>query len=168
LNLGPYVILTLKAAVLAVTVLFVLALLALWRGNVRLHGRINLAFFVLTLTAVLGLEVLSRMIYPWVSGDERDLFSYFDAETKRWLRIHLCFSVPAALLLPLMLFSGLRHRRNWHIALGILFTVLWTGTFVTGIFFLPHQETSSPGRVEPEAGGEVSSGRLPGEGPGWR
>ena len=50
--LGPLVILALKIAVAAVTALLVLSLVVLWRGNQRLHGRLNLVFFVLTLTAV--------------------------------------------------------------------------------------------------------------------
>ena len=29
--------------------------------------------------------------------------------------------------------------RSVHIALGLLFLVLWIGTFVTGVFYLPHQ-----------------------------
>jgi hypothetical protein len=135
---GPYVILTLKVAVAAVTVLFLSSLVALAKGNYRLHGRINWAFLTLTLFAVLGLELVSRLVYPLVAGDDRDLFSYFDAETRRALRVHLCFSIPSAVVLPVMLYLGLTHRRRWHVALGVLFALLWAGTFVTGIFFLPH------------------------------
>lgn len=129
---GPQVILILKLAVSAVTFLLLASLVALVRGNYRLHGRINLLFSALTLTAVLGLEVLVRFIDPLV-------FDYFDADTLQALRIHLCFSVPSAILLPIMLYTGLTHRRNLHLALAILFGLLWTGTFITGIFFLPHQ-----------------------------
>jgi hypothetical protein len=136
--LGSYVILTLKIAVASVTVLFLLSLVALWKGNYRLHGRINLVFCLLTLIAVLGLEVVSRLVYPLVSGDDHDLFSYFDTATKKALRVHLCFSVPAALVLPVMLYTGLVRRRPVHIALGVVFVLLWAGTFVTGIFYLPH------------------------------
>lgn len=139
MSLGPYVILTLKIAVAAVTVLLLLSLVALWRGNYRLHGRINLVFGTLTLVAVLGLEVVSRVVYPWMSGDDKDLFAYFDETTKTALRVHLCFSVPASLVLLAMLYTGLTHRRTLHIALGLLFGALWTGTFITGIFFLPHR-----------------------------
>lgn len=143
-QVGPYVIIALKVAVTAVTVLLLSSLVALAKGNYRLHGRINVVFFTLTLVAVLGLEVVSRLLYPLLSGDDRDLFSYFDSETKRALRTHLCFSVPAALVLPAMLYTGLTHRRSLHIALGILFALLWIGTFVTGIFFLPHTFPPSP------------------------
>jgi len=141
---GPYVIITLKIAVAVVTVLFLSSLVALARGNYRLHGRINLVFAILTLLAVLGLEAVSRVIYPWVSGDERDLFSYFDDTTRAALRIHLCFSVPAALVLLVMLSTGLTHHRVLHVATGVLFALLWAGTFVTGIFFLPHAFPPSP------------------------
>ena len=44
----------------------------------------------------------------------------------------------AAILLPIMLYTGLTHRRRIHLGLAILFSILWLGTFVTGIFFLPH------------------------------
>jgi hypothetical protein len=143
-QLGPYVILSLKIAVAVVTVLFLSSLVALAKGRYRLHGRINLVFAILTLIAVLGLEAVSRVVYPWISGDEKDLFSYFDPTTRAALRIHLCFSVPAALVLLVMLSTGLAHRRTLHIATGVLFALLWVGTFVTGIFFLPHSFPSSP------------------------
>jgi hypothetical protein len=55
------------------------------------------------------------------------------------MAIHLMFSVPSAALLFVMLFTGLKHKRPFHIAAGIVFSVLWTGTFITGIFFLPHE-----------------------------
>lgn len=129
---GPVVILILKIAVVAVTVILLCSLAALYRGNYRLHGRLNLAFFVLTVTALLGLEVIVRMINP-------EVFDYFDDDTRRLLRIHLCFSIPATIVLVPMLYTGLRHRRSIHLTLAVLFAVLWTGTFVTGIFFLPHQ-----------------------------
>jgi hypothetical protein len=128
---GPQVILILKIAVAAVTVLLLASLAALLGGKYRLHGRLNTVFFVLTLAAVLGLEVVVRLINP-------HLFDYFDVQTRRALIIHLCFSLPAALLLPAMLFTGLTNRRHLHVRLAILFSVLWTGTFITGIFFLPH------------------------------
>ena len=61
---GPNVILTLKVAVAAVTVLLLASLVALARGQYRLHGRINLVFFTLTLAAVLGLELVIHVISP--------------------------------------------------------------------------------------------------------
>jgi uncharacterized membrane protein YozB (DUF420 family) len=128
---GPRVILTLKVAVASVTLLLLASLVALARGNYRLHGRLNLAFFTLTLTVLLGLEVLARVIDP-------ELFSYFDEETRRRLFIHLSFSVPAALVMPAMLYTGLTHRRRLHLLLAAAFAVLWTGTFITGVFYLPH------------------------------
>ncbi len=126
------VLLTLKIAVAAVTVLLLASLLALARGNYRLHGRINTVFFVLTLTALIGLEVVVRLISP-------DIFDDYFIRTgaQQSLYVHLSFSLPAALLLPAMLYTGYTGRRNLHVALGIVFLVLWVGTFVTGIFFLP-------------------------------
>ena len=133
---GPLVILTLKVAVAAVTVLLLASLVALARGHKWLHGRINLVFFTLTLVTVLGFETIIHVIDP-------TLFNYIEEhpQLSRALRIHLCFSVPAALLMPAMLYTGLTHRRTMHLALAWLFGVLWLGTVVTGIFWLPHWET---------------------------
>jgi uncharacterized membrane protein YozB (DUF420 family) len=128
---GPQVILALKIAVIAVTLLFLLSLAALWRGNYRVHGRINIAFFTLTAVALLALEVLVRIV-------NKNLFDYFDAETRVVLTIHLCFSLPAAALMAAMLWTGLTHRREVHLYLAGAFTILWIGTFITGVFFLPH------------------------------
>lgn len=130
--LGPYVILTLQVAVVAVTLLLLASFVALWRRDYRLHGRINLAFFILTLAAVLGLEVLIRFIRP-------DVFDYIrDNEAlSHGLRIHLCFSIPALLLMPAMLYTGLTRRRRIHLTLAAFFAVAWAGTVITGLFFLP-------------------------------
>src|SRR5439155_11296168 len=94
---GPHIILTLKVAVLGVTLLLLTSLVALSRGNYKLHGRINRAFFLLTLATLLGLEAVVRFVDPSV-------FDYLSPETKTLLTVHLCFAVPAALLLPVMLF----------------------------------------------------------------
>lgn len=132
---GPNVILALKIAVAAVTVLLLASLAALAAGRYRLHGRINVVFFMLTITALVAFEFVIQIIEP-------SLFDYIQErpEVRRALRIHLCFSIPAAVLLPLMLFTGLKNRRTIHVAIGCLFLVLWAGTFVTGIFFLPVSE----------------------------
>jgi uncharacterized membrane protein YozB (DUF420 family) len=131
---GPTVILVLKSAVLAVTVLLLASLIALWRGHVWLHGRINLVFFVLTATTLVAFELLIRVLRP-------DLFQYIadNDSLRQALQIHLCFSVPSALLMPVMLYTGLTGRRRLHLALAWLFGALWVGTFITGVFFLPHR-----------------------------
>ena len=130
---GPNVILVLKVAVAGVTVLLLTSLVALWRGNYRLHGRINLVFFGLTAATLVGFEGIIRVIQP-------ELFDYINENTeiRRALNIHLCFAVPSALLMPVMLVTGLTGRRALHLRLAYLFGVLWTGTFLTGVFFLPH------------------------------
>jgi uncharacterized membrane protein YozB (DUF420 family) len=130
---GPNVILVLKVAVLTVTVLLLASLTALWRGNYRLHGRINVVFFILTVTTLLAFELLIRVIRP-------ELFHYIEEneDLRRALLIHLCFAVPSAVLMPVMLYTGLTRRRRVHLALAYLFGALWVGTFVTGVFFLPH------------------------------
>ena len=122
----------LQLAVALVTVILLTSLVALYRGKYRLHGRLNLAFFILTLTAVLGFEMVIRVLRP-------DVFDYIknNEDLNRSLLIHLCFSVPALLLMPAMLYTGLTHRRTLHLTLAALFSIAWAGTFVTGIFFLP-------------------------------
>lgn len=127
---GPLVLLILKVAVCAVSAILAMSLVALWRKNYRLHGRINLVFMILTLTAVLGLEFLIRIHDP-------KMFDYFDDATKRIMAVHLCFSVPAAILLPIMYFTGKTHRRGLHLTLAAVFSICWIGTFVTGVFYLP-------------------------------
>lgn len=126
---GPQIILTLKVLVTAVTLLLLASLVALLLKRPRLHGRINTVFFVLTLVTVLGFEVLLQFVN--VSGT-------FDEPTRRSLRIHLWFAVPSAVLLPVMLLTGKTHRKTIHVAFGVAFGILWAGTFITGVFFLPH------------------------------
>ena len=127
---GPAIILALKVLVSAVTVLLAAAIWAIATGRKKLHGRINTLFFVLTMTTVIGFELLIRL--------GTDITSTFSDEARQALRVHLTFAVPAALVLPLMLWSGATGRRGVHLPLAVLFAVLWAGTFVTGVFFLPH------------------------------
>ncbi len=136
---GPLVILILKIAVISVTLIFASSLIMLARGRYRIHGRINTVFFILTAAALIGLEVVVRMIQP-------DIFDYLegDQELKQRLTIHLCFSLPATASMPLMLFTGYSHRRRLHLCLAAVFSVLWIGTFVTGVFFLPHSSVTTP------------------------
>lgn len=131
---GPVVILALKSAVAAATLLLLAALLALVLGKVRLHGRINIVFFVAVMATLVLFEGIIRITHPGV-------FEYIqeNQELRQALRIHLSFSVPSALLLPLMLWSGYTHRRRIHLTLAFLFAIAWSGTAITGIFFLPHQ-----------------------------
>jgi uncharacterized membrane protein YozB (DUF420 family) len=79
---------------------------------------------------VFGFEVLIQFGVPITSA--------FDAQAREALTIHLCFAVPSALLLPVMLYTGKTRRKTTHIAFAVVFSLMWTGTFVTGIFFLPH------------------------------
>jgi hypothetical protein len=123
---GPNVVLALKVAVVSVTILLAASLTALALGRRRLHGQLNLVFFALSVSAVLGLEVLIRLVDPL-------LFDYFDPPTRQLLRVHLGFSIPATLVLPVMLVSGLRRLRRLHLAVAGLFAVLWLGTLVTGL-----------------------------------
>lgn len=128
---GPSTILTLKILVSGVTLLLAASLVALAAGKARLHGRINTVFFLLTMTTVLGFELLLRF--------GCDPTSHFSEEAKGALRTHLYFAVPAALLLPVLYLTGVRRRRRLHTVLGCLFLILWIGTFITGVLDLPHR-----------------------------
>ena len=126
---GPDIILTLKILVTAVTVLLVASIVALVLGKPRWHGRINTVFFVLTMLTVAGFETLLQFV---------DVKSTFDAATRESLRIHLYFAVPSAIVLPGMFLTGLKRRKSIHLALSVVFVTLWVGTFITGVFYLPH------------------------------
>ena len=128
---GPEILLTLKVLVTAVTLLFAAAVAAIAAGRKTLHGRLNTAFFVLTATTVVGFELLLRFGV--------DVSSTFSPEARQALRIHLGFAVPAALLLPVMLWSGATQRRRLHLPLAVAFTLLWAGTVFTGLVTLPHR-----------------------------
>ncbi len=127
---GPAIILTLKVLVSVVTVLFAAAVWAIATKRKKLHGRINTVFFVLTLTTVVGFELLLRL--------QGNVTEHFSPAQRQALLIHLCFAVPSAVLLLVMMGSALLKWKRFHVACGVLFTVLWLGTFVTGVFFLPH------------------------------
>ncbi len=126
------VILALKIAVASVTVLLVASLVALAAGSPRWHGRINTVFFALVVATVLGFEVVIRFVLPNITAG-------FTAEQREALTIHLGFSIPAAVMLPAMLFTGKRGWKTAHVALAVVFLALWAGTLVTGLFFLPHR-----------------------------
>jgi hypothetical protein len=126
---GPQIILTLKVLVAAVTVLLTASLVALITRRPRLHGQINTVFFVLTMLTVVGFEILLQFV---------NVKETFDIEARTALRTHLWFAIPSAILLPVMLYTGRTGRKSTHIAFAALFGVMWAGTFVTGIFYLPH------------------------------
>ncbi|HUR55572.1 MAG TPA: DUF420 domain-containing protein [Gemmataceae bacterium] len=126
---GSEIILTLKVLVVTVTVLLAAAIAAIAAGNRKLHGRINTAFFALTMLTVFGFEVLLQFV---------DVKSAFDDHARKALRTHLWFAVPSAVVLPVMFLSGKTRRRKLHLACAVVFVALWCGTFVTGVFFLPH------------------------------
>jgi len=127
---GPQIILTLKVLVVAVSLLFAAAIVAIASGRKKLHGRINTAFFILTMTTVVGFELLLRFFV--------DVSATFSEEARQSLRIHLCFAIPSAILLPVMMLSGIARLVKLHVCCAVLFTLVWIGTFVTGVFFLPH------------------------------
>lgn len=125
---GPQIIITLKILVVAVTVLLALSLVALVMKKPRRHGQINTVFFALTMLTVLCFEGFLQVV---------NVSELFTPEARHALRVHLYFSVPSTLLLPVMMATGKMHRRRLHTALGLLFVTLWTGTVITGLG-LPH------------------------------
>jgi len=128
------VILVLQVAVTAVSVLLVAALVALALGRRSLHGLLNTVFFWIALSAVLGLEVAVRILWPNLSVE------FFDpaGPYRRPLLLHLSFSIPATVILGAMMYTGRAHRGQTHRALSALFLIFWTGTVMTGLFGLPN------------------------------
>lgn len=125
---GADIILALKVLVSAATVLLLASLAALAAGRPRWHGRINTAFFALTLTTLVGFEMLLQFV---------DVKSAFAPAAREALRIHLYFAVPSALLLPIMFLTGIQRRKRIHRGLAVIFLALWTGTVVSGVFYIP-------------------------------
>ena len=78
------------------------------------------------------LELIVRVIAP-------EVFDYInnDNTLRQALNRHLWFSVPSTFVLPAMLYTGLKGYVRVHLSLAACFAVLWSGTFITGIFFLP-------------------------------
>lgn len=126
---GPHILIALKVLVSTVTILFASSIVAIVLGKRRLHGQINTVFFVLTMITVIAFEVLLR----WGV----DVAGTFTPEARQVLRVHIAFAAPSAVLLPVLFITGFTGRRRAHVPLAVIFTVLWAGTFVTGVFFLP-------------------------------
>jgi hypothetical protein len=131
------VIVILKIAVSAVTVLLVASLIALATRKPRLHGQINRVFFALTMSTVLLFEAFIRFVNPEVTAG-------FSPEQREALTIHLAFAIPSAILLPVMLYTGVRRRKRLHVTIAFGFLALWTGTFISGVFFIPHSFEPMP------------------------
>lgn len=129
---GPALIIALKVAVAVASVLLLASLAALKAGKIRLHGQINLVFFLAVVATLVGFEVVLRMIQPgiydWIKQDPK-------LAGRLW--VHLWFSIPSALLMPVMLYTGYK-KKLIHKVLAVIFGILWTGTAITGIFGLPH------------------------------
>ena len=57
-----------------------------------------------------------------------------------WLRrTPRSFRIGAAILLPIQFVLGIKGYKKLHVPLGLLFLVLWVGTFITGVIYLPHE-----------------------------
>lgn len=121
----------LKIAVALTTTMLVASLIALVLKRPRLHGLLNTLVAVLILVAVLGLEIVLRMLGV-------DMTAHMDAAARQALVIHLCFAVPLVPVMGVMLVTGRSRRLRIHLSVAVLFVVLWVGMFVTGMFYLPH------------------------------
>ena len=109
-----------------------------WRVAVGRRNNRRRTIFTLTSRRFLTSRVvIAGLIRP-------DLTAGFTAEQHEALRIHLGFAIPAAIMLPAMLLTGKRELKTLHKFLGAIFLVLWIGTFVTGVFFLPHTFEPAP------------------------
>lgn len=129
---GPQVILVLKVAVVLVTLLLLASALALVKKNYRLHGIINTVMCALTLGAVVLFEIVIRFMGV-------DVKAHMNDDAKFALKIHLCFVIPLTPMLVWMLITGWKRQRKLHLAASVVFLILWTGMFITGLFFLPHE-----------------------------
>lgn len=129
---GPQVILLLKIAVGIVTALLLASAVALAIKKPRLHGILNSVMTLLTLCTVVIFEVLIRFMGV-------DVKEHMDADARFALKVHLCFVIPLTPILLWMLISGWKRRIKMHLAVSVLFLALWTGMFVTGMFYLPHK-----------------------------
>ncbi|HMP16349.1 MAG TPA: hypothetical protein PKD72_04950 [Gemmatales bacterium] len=130
---GPQVILGLKVAVALVTALLVASAVALALKKPKLHGILNTVLTVLTLTAVVIFEVIIRLLGV-------DVKEHMNEDARFALNIHLCFVIPLTPILLWMLITGWKRRIKMHLAMALLFTILWGGMFVTGMFYLPHYD----------------------------
>lgn len=91
-----------------------------------------------------------RVLWPHLSAEFLDP----NGPVRRPLRTHLLFAVPAAAVLPVMMYSGGSRRGLLHRGTAGVFVVLWAGTFVTGIFLLPSS-------TAPAGGPEVAPAPAP-------
>jgi len=144
---GPQVILLLKFAVGLVTALLIASAVALAVKKPRLHGILNSVLTLLILVTVVLFEVVIRFMGV-------DVKAHMNEDARFALRIHLCFVIPLTPILLWMLISGWKRRIRMHLAVSVLFLILWIGMFVTGMFYLPHYDqrpadNPGPQRVEP-------------------
>lgn len=128
---GPQVILLLKICVGLVTVLLLASAVALAMKRPRLHGILNTVMTILTLATVVVFEVLIRFVGV-------DVKEHMDESARFALKVHLCFVIPLTPFLIWMLISGWKRRIKMHLAVSVIFLILWTGMFITGMFYLPH------------------------------
>lgn len=125
------VLICLKVAVSAVTLLLIVSVICLLLKKFRLHGIINTIVAILTLLTLIIFEGILHFSNP-------PLTSSFTPDELRMLKIHLYFAVPLVPMLFFMLWTGRRRQRTRHLSLAVLFVILWVGMFITGIFGLPN------------------------------
>ncbi len=132
---GPNVILVLKIAVVLSTGLLIASVLALAMRRPRLHGVLNTLVAFLILVAVVIFEIIIRIVGV-------DVKKHMDEQAKTALKIHLCFVIPLVPFLIAMLITGWKRRIKVHLIVSVIFSFLWLGMFVTGVFYLPHTDDS--------------------------
>lgn len=130
---GPQVILCLKVAVALVTAMLMASAIALAMKKPRLHGILNSILTLLTLLTVILFEVIIRFMGV-------DVKAHMNEDARFALKVHLCFVIPLTPFLIWMLISGWKRRIKMHLAVSVIFLVLWIGMFITGMFFLPHYD----------------------------
>ena len=107
------------------TLIFIVSILQVKKGNVNLHRKLNSFATLTTLVGVVGLVVTLFMGWdysPICSGTQ--------------LLIHRCFSVPLLPILICTAYFGYKSDKKKHKLFVSLMVPFWIGTLVTGwIFF---------------------------------
>lgn len=105
------------------------------KGNIKIHKRINLVIFTVTMIALAGFigTVVAGFGYQSIPLEDTLLNLGPDSMTLR-LNIHRCFSNPLFFGLILSVWSGLKTKKaHKNIARFTLFC--WAGTLITALLF---------------------------------
>ena len=106
------------------TILFIISILQVKKGNISLHKKLNSFAVITTLVGVVGLVVT--------------LFLGFDYSTitsKTRLMIHRGFAVPLLPILIVTAYAGWKEKVSLHKKAVKFLMPFWFGTLITGWWF---------------------------------